>query len=201
VRSEARHGRFTLRVLENPDAVVPLYRFVDHVNPSDLTVALVHDGALTPCPYTERARVTAGGLHGQVAFPRARFACGGLESSFVGLTVIDDQEYRPRQCIWAQAPPGGALRLTFAQVPLGARLRGFAGLSYFLYRDSDAPPVTLRASSGSTSLGSYAHQDASGWHPFQLSTAALVGQSASVELEIAAGGLAHDFCFALDAVP
>jgi len=201
VVSEARQGRFSLRVLENPRPVLAAYRFIEHVNPEDLAVVVVRGEEATPCAFTDHARPSAGGLHGEVAFPSNRFACRGLESSFVGITVIDDQDYRPRRCIWAQPPPGGALRLTFSRVPLGGELRGFAGLSYFLFRDSAAPPVRLRLSSQGNPLGSYVHEDRSGWHAFRFSTPALAGRTASVELELRAGDAAQrDFCFVLEAV-
>src|SRR5262249_42296721 len=160
VVSETGHGRFVLRELENPHPAVVSYRFIDHVNPRDLTVAVVRGDQSSPCVFTDHARVTAGGLHGQVAFPRERFACGGLESTFVAIPVIADQAYEPRRCIWAQPPPGGSLRLTFADVPLAAELSGHAGLSYFLFRDSVAPPVTLSFSAGGALVGRYEHQDA-----------------------------------------
>ena len=201
VVSEAEHGRFHLRVLENPRPVLAAYRFIEHVNPRDLAVAVVQGDQVSPCAFTDHAHATAGGLHGEVAFPPERFACHGLESTFVGITVIDDQQYRPRRCIWAQPPPGAALRLTFAGVPLTRQMRGFAGLSFFLFRDSVAPPVKLGLSSEGTSLGSYLHEDAWGWHAFGVSTPAVAGRTSSVEVEISAGdGSQRDFCFVLEAV-
>lgn len=202
VVSEEQHGRLTLRRLQNPAPVRARFRCVDHVNPSELVVTLVRGGTETPCPFTEHARPTAGGLHGPVAAPAARFACPGPEPTFVAVTVIDDQSYAPRRCIWAAPPPGGVLRLAFGAVPFGSALRGFGGLSYFLFRDSDAPPVTLAAASRGTSLGSYTHHDASGWNGFTLPTPSLAGQSASLELSVSAPDDASDrhFCFALEAV-
>jgi hypothetical protein len=201
VVSESVAGRFTLRVLENPAPVHVGYRFSEHVNPRELSVALVAGAEVTPCEYSDHAPVLAGGLHGEVAFPRERFVCRGGASAFVGVTIIDDQDYRPRQCIWAAAPRGTKLRLTFAAVPLGSALRGFGGLSYFLFRDSDASPVTLDLASGGARLGSYVHQDAWGWHAFGFRTDALGGQSANVELSLHSGPASdRDFCFTLEVV-
>jgi hypothetical protein len=202
VVSEEHHGRFTLRRLQNPAPVRARFRFLEHVKPSDLTVTLARDGAEVPCPFTENARASAGGLHGAVAAPSERFACPGPDPAFVAVTVIDDQSYAPRRCIWAAPPPGGILRLSFAAVPFGSALRGFGGLSYFLFRDSDAPPVTLEAASAGVRLGSYTHEDAWGWHGFTLPTPALAGRTANLELSVSAPGGASDrhFCFALEAV-
>ena len=201
VASESVTGRFTLRVLENPAPVHVGYRFGEHVNPRELAVALVVGDQVTPCEYSDHAPVWAGGLHGEVAFPRRRFMCRGGPASFVGLTIIDDQNYRPRQCIWAAPPPGATLRLTFAGVPLGSALRGFGGLSYFLFRDSDAPPVTLELASDGTRLGSYVQEDAWGWHAFGFRTDSLGGRSSNVELSLHAGRASdRDFCFTLEVV-
>ena len=200
VVSEAEHGRFTLRVLENPAPLRVRYRFIEHVNPRELTVALVAGTQVVPCEYSEQAPVAAGGLHGEVAFPRERFVCGA-GPAFVGVTVIDDQRYEPRRCIWAAPPPGFTLRLVFSGVPLGSALRGFGGLSYFLFRDSDAPPVTLDIASEGVRLGSYVHQDAGGFHPFRLATSASAGRTANVELALHAGQAPQrDFCFTLEAL-
>jgi hypothetical protein len=202
VVSEERHGSFTLRRLQNPAPSRVSFRFVDHVNPNELAVTLVRGGAEVACPFTEQARAMAGGLHGPVAAPSERFACPGPEPTFVAVTVIDDQSYAPRRCIWAAPPPGGVLRLSFDAVPLGSALRGFGGLSYFLFRDSDAPPVTLAVESLGVHVGSYTHQDAWGWHGFTLPTPSLAGRSARVELSVSAPDDASDrhFCFALEAV-
>jgi hypothetical protein len=199
VVSETAQGAFTLRVLENPQPLRTRYRVLEHVNPNDLGVTAVRGESSVPCVYSDHARVFAGGLHGEVAFPRERFVCPGPASAFVGITVIDDQDYRPRRCLWAQPPPGGALKLAFSGVPFGSALRGFGGLSYFLFRDSEAPPVELSLASGGTKLGRYEHRDAWGWHPFRVATAALAGQSAPLELEVrSAGHEGRDFCLALE---
>ena len=200
VVSETQHGRFTLRVLENPAPLRVRYRFGEHVNPRDLSVELVAGTQALPCEYSDHAPVAAGGLHGEVAFPKERFSCGS-GASFVGVTIIDDQNYEPRRCIWAAPPPGWTLRLVFSGVPLGSALRGFGGLSYFLFRDSDARPVTLDVASNGVRLGGYAHEDAWGWHPFRIETRSNAGRTGSVELAVHAGDAPQrDFCFTLEAV-
>jgi len=157
VASERQSGTFTLRTLENPSPRRSLYRLLDHVTPKDLRVAVVSDGVERPCEYSESARVVTGGLHGEVTFPRARFRCGPRESSFVGITIIDDQRYRPRRCLWAQPPEQGSLRLTLSDVPLGRSLRGFAGLTWSRTRLpwlSFLPPWTTAYSAGSRRMRS-----------------------------------------------
>lgn len=201
VASDETQGAFTLRVLRNPHYQPARYRFVEHVKPGDLAVAVVADGVERPCEFTDHARVTAGGLHGQVAFPSERFQCGGGDPMSVGITLIDDQEYAPRRCIWAHPPARGALRLRFSAVPLGTSLHGFAGLSYFIYRDGVGTPVRLTAASGGHELGAVTHRDETGWSGFEFSTAALAGQTADVEFSVSsADATRRDFCFSVEAV-
>jgi hypothetical protein len=196
VASEERSGRFTLRLLENPAPVVPKYRFVEHVKPESLDVAVVLGENEVPCSFTERAPVSAGGLHGHVTFPRERFRCPGGEASFVGVTVIDDEKYLPRRCIWAHPPNEGELRLRFRGVPLGARLRGWAGLSYFLFRDGVGEPVTIAFRSQGRSLGEHQHRDEWGFRAFTLETAGVAGTTADVEVFVRAENAANrHFCF------
>lgn len=198
--SEEQSGRFTLRILENPAPRRAKYRFVEHVVPDHLAVSVVVNGEATLCPFTDQARVTSGGLHGQVTFPRSRFRCPGGEAFFVGVTLIDDQDYRPRRCIWARPPASGVLRLRFRNVPLGRSLRGFAGLSYFLFRDGLGQPITLRAETGGEPAGEYVHRDEWGFRGFELAPAR-IDVTSDVEFEIAAeGGEARDFCFVAESV-
>jgi hypothetical protein len=196
IASEEKAGRFTLRVLENPAPVVPKYRFIEHVKPETLEVSVVSGELETPCPHSDRAQVTAGGLHGHVTFPRERFRCPGGEASFVGITVIDDQSYLPRRCIWARPPEHGELRLRFRGVALGARMRAWAGLSYFLFRDGVGKPVTIAFSAAGRALGEHQHRDEWGFHSFSFATAAVAGQTSDVDVVVRAENAANrDFCF------
>jgi hypothetical protein len=196
VASEEKRGRFTLRVLENPVPVSPKYRFIDHVGPSELTVTVVADDREIPCPFSDRAPVTAGGLHGHVTFPRERFRCPGGESSFVGVTVIDDQRHLPRRCIWAHPPVQGALRLRFASVPLGTSLRAWAGLSYFLFRDGLGEPVSIAFYGAGRALGEHRHRDEWGFSPFSFATRDVAGRTGDVDVVVRAESAQNrDFCF------
>ena len=198
VVEEKTSGPFVVRVLENPAPVRARYRFLDHAVPAELEVSLVDGDQSVPCPYDEHARPFAGGLHGEVAFPRARFVCPGDLAAFVGITVIDDQEYRPRRCLWARPPQDGFLRLRFSGVTLERRLRGFAGLSYFLFRDGYGPPISLRARVNGELAGSYRHEDAWGWHGFSLPTAPGADRVVDFEIESEHAD-ARDFCFYAEA--
>jgi hypothetical protein len=198
VSSEQRAGRFRIRVRDNPAPEKILFSFLDHVRPPFLDVA--DRGRLTErgCPFTAHAAVSAGGLHGHLAFPHERFNCGA-EEQFVGVTILDDQEYRPRRCVWAHPHGTNTLRLTFSDVPIGRKIHGYAGLSYFLFRDGNHGPITLSAHVNGEAVGQYLHRDEWGWHGFDFDTSRFAGQTASVELDVHSDDPSErQFCFYAD---
>jgi hypothetical protein len=193
--SEARHGRFTLRTLENPAPARVVFDFVDAVGPEKLAV---FEGA-APCRWNPAAPVSNGALGGNPTFPAQRFMCPGGDWFFAGVTVIDDdREYRPRRCIWAHPAPGGPLRLVFSGVPLGAKIRGFGGMPWLIFRDGQGAPIELEVKVDGRSLGVHVHRDAQGWAPFSFETGR-AGQTASVELEVRSADIKdRHFCLQAD---
>lgn len=193
VASEVESGRFTLRVLENPSLEPPSYRFLDHVTPESLSVSVAEDGVDTPCSFEPRARVHTGGLHGNLAFPSQRFRCGARQHEFVGITIADDQDYRPRRCIWAHAPAGGVLRLEFRDVPLARRVRGYLGSSFFLTRDG-GPGVELSVHVAGERIGGQRHHDERGFSPYSFDTGKFAGTTRTLRFEVRAEA-SREFCF------
>jgi len=197
--SEVRaSGRFRIRIRTNPAPANITYSFLEHATPEFLSAATLNGSNRQACTYTDHAQVTAGGLHGHLAFPRERFACRGGEEYFVGVTILDDQEYRPRRCLWAHPPSSGVLSLHFSNVPIARKIYGYAGLSYFLFRDGGRPPVTLSAKVGGVEVGRYEHHDETGWHGFEFDTSSAAGQTADVDFEIQAAPGDRQFCFYAD---
>jgi hypothetical protein len=198
VREMHDFGRFRIRVRENPAPARILFSFLDHARPPFLETSDVASSAERACQFTAHAPVSAGGLHGHLAFPRERYNCGG-EEFFVGVTILDDQEYRPRRCLWAHPRGTGSLRLDFKNVPIGRKIHGFAGLSYFLFRDGNHGPVTLSARVAGQEVGSYTHHDEWGWRGFEFDTARFAGQSADVEFDVHSDDPSdRQFCFYAD---
>lgn len=191
-------GPFRLRRLENTRYVPVLYRFDDHVTPDALAVSVLDpSGSVEACAFTDRALATAGGLGGHPAYPRARFRCPGGEWSFVGVTVIDDERYRPRRCIFAHpAPHGGVLRLDFDAVPSGRVLRGYAGLPYLVFRDGIGTPVTLRAFVDDEAVGQSVHDDRDGFTRFEFRVPPRTAPEMRVRFEVTSpDASARHFCF------
>lgn len=190
-----RVGKFRLSVRQNPKPEPASFDFVTAVERGDVEVFTDRDGERRACPLTSRAHAQTGGLHGHVAYPRQRYDCGA--GRLVGVTLIEDARYRPHRCVMTQLPEDGRIVLRFSSVPATRHLRGFAGFSYFLERDSEAETVELGVSEAGRALGRYRAAGARGWARFELSRGSEVG---NVEVEVR--GLARstgDFCFALEA--
>lgn len=195
---ERTAGKLRLRVLENPAPARVTFDFVDAV--AAATVADVRrDGAEAPCPYTTTARRSAGGLHGDPAFPAARHVCGGSEAHFVGVTVVEDDQWRGRRCIWAEPVDGAELAIRFHGVPLGNVLRGYATLPWWIERELRGTPVEMRILVDGEQLGTYEHRDGDGWRLFELPLEKHAGTKAEVEFRVSSRR-SHDrqFCFEVD---
>jgi hypothetical protein len=192
-------GRFQLRVRENPNPAHILFSFLDHAEPTFLAVTAGDSGeSERPCVYTQHAQSSTGGLHGHLAFPRERYSCGG-EEFFVGVTILDDQEYRPRRCLWAEPRGGESVRLSFTNVPMGRKIYGYAGLSYFLFRDGQHEATLISVHVAGQQVGSYEHHDERGWHHFEFDTSRFTGQVANVEFDVSsADPRDRQLCFYAD---
>ena len=198
VVDERRHGPFELRVRENPKPARVVYDFTDSLHPAKAQAIEQVAGRKKPCGWNAAARVTAGGLGGHPTFPAQRFACGGSEFFFAGVTVIDDHRYRARRCIWAHPPTGGTLTVRFRDVELGAVIRGYGALPWIIERDEPGTPIELDVRVGGSSIGKFVHADGEGWKKFEFATNA-AGQKRDVEFEVSSRVQTHrHFCFHAD---
>lgn len=195
LEGEEREGPFLLRRWTNPHVQPVLYDFLEHLEPPSADVRILRGSGSEPCPYGT-GKVTNGDLGGHPTFPRRRFNCPGAEWSMVGLTVIEDQGYRPRRCIWAHPSNRGTLELHFEAVPLGRVIRGHGGLPYLFEREWRGTPIELEVLVGGESIGTYRHEDGEGWKPFELSTASFTGQTRPVDFRVRSKQLRdRQFCF------
>jgi hypothetical protein len=190
-----RIGQFSVSLRQNPKPEAVLFDFVTAVDLGEVEVFTELDGQRRPCPFSTRARVATGGLHGHVAYPRQRHECQG--GRFVGVTLIDDRAYRPRRCVMAQLPADGSVVLRFSSVPASRRLLGFGGFSYFLERDDEGEQVELSVNASQRVLGRARAAGARGWSRFELGSS---DDSGVIEVDLRRLAPAHgDFCFALEA--
>jgi hypothetical protein len=194
---ERRAGKLRLRVLENPAPAHPRFDFLDAV--PNAAVADVRRDGESPCSFTTTARRSAGGLHGDPAFPSARHMCGGGEAHFVGVTVVEDSEWRGRRCIWAEPTNGAELAIRYHDVPLGSVVRGYATLPWWVERELRGTPVEMRILVNGEEAGAYVHRDGDGWKRFEVPLGVHAGTRADVEFRISSRR-SHDrqFCFQAD---
>lgn len=167
-------GPFSLRVLENPSPHPVLFDFVEHLEPR--WAAAYGTAPESRCAWSDHAETGSGGLGGVPGFPVRRFECAEGFYLNVSATVIADQDFLPRRCIYAHPPPTGARVVRFVDVPLGERIEGHLGLYWMIERARRGAPITLSVRVGQEELGSVTHADGEGWKPFSFATGAHAGE-------------------------
>jgi hypothetical protein len=199
-REESRRvqGKFLLRRLENPSPAHVVYDFVDHAQPPSADVRGTDPP--TVCPWNAHAQIVAGGLGGHPTFPSERFECGGGPYFNVGVTVIADEEFRPRRCLWSHPLARGEIVTRFHHVPLGQVIRGHGGLYWIIERKKEGAPITLTVRVDGDTIGTAVHRDGDGWAPFQFDLGAHAGAAAAeVEFAVSSPRYAErHFCFEAD---
>lgn len=191
-------GPFVLRRLENPAHKPLVYDFVDHLQPEHVEVHFTQPQAT--CVYTKNARPEAGGLGGHPTFPSARFECPGGSFFNVSQTVIADQNFLPRRCMWAHPPAKGEIAIRFSNVSLGSVIRGHGGMYWMTERDGSGAPVDLIVRVDGAEIGRYQHKDGDGWSSFEMPLGDHAGKkNAGVEFGVTTSNNMHrHFCFEAD---
>lgn len=191
-------GRFHLRRVENPAPARVAYDFTDHLDPANADVR----GTDPPstCTWNPRANVVAGGLGGHPTFPPQRFECPAGVYFNVGVTVIADEEFRPRRCLWSHPFARGEIVTRFRDVPLGNVIRGHGGLYWIIEREKRGAPITLTVRVNGDTIGSFVHRDGDGWAPFEMALGKHAGaRGATVEFAVASPNYRErHFCFEAD---
>lgn len=195
VQQTQRIGKFQVSLRQNPRPEPVLFDFVAAVDLGEVEIFTEFEGQRRPCLPRQRPRAATGGLHGHVVYPRQRHECQG--GRIVAVSLIEDQNYRPRRCVLTQLPASGSVVLRFSSVPASARLVGFVGFSYFLERDNEGEQVALGLTDAGQALGEHRASGARGWSRFEVERGGAPGI-----VEVAVRRLASasaDFCFALEA--
>ncbi len=195
-RTEA--GKFLLRRLANPAPAHVVYDFVDHARPPFADVRGTQPAV--SCTWNPHAPLYQSGPFGHPVFPSERFECPGGPFFNVGVTVIGDEEFRPRRCLWSHPFARGEIVTRFHQVPLGRVLHGHGGLYWHVERDKHGAPITLTVRVDGDTVGSFVHKDGDGWASFEMDLGAHAG-AASAEVELAVTSTSNrdrHFCWEAD---
>jgi hypothetical protein len=199
-QEEARReqGKFRIRRLVNPTTVNVVYDFVDHARP-DVVDVRGTDPPIT-CPWNPRAQIVAGGLGGHPTFPAERFECPGGVYFNVSATVIADEEFRPRRCLWSHPFARGEIVTRFRDVPLGQVIRGHSGMYWIIEREHRGTPITLTVRVNGEPVGQAVHKDGDGWAAFEFPLGAHAGAPrAEVEFAVSSPNYRdRHFCFEAD---
>jgi len=191
VERQLSQGPFHFTSRKNPHYEPALFSLVDAIMRAEPTVFRRINATRYPCTWRQNLPPSTGGLHGHVAFPRERYLCGRSQDEFVGITLIDDERFEPRQCVWVQAPREGEQWLSIDNVPLGRKLDLHAGSSYFVTRDGTSAPITIEVLVDGSPTGKAHYRDPQGWVHFAFDTPKSAGQPGRLELKISseqAGG-------------
>jgi hypothetical protein len=190
---ETRAG-FVIRKLENPAPQPAGIDFVEALSPDRAEVWMPGPRR---CQWRPNAPVVAGGLGGHPTFPRQRFQCRGGSFFNVGVTVIADQDFRPRRCLWAHPPRQGELVIRYRDVALGDVIVGHGGLYWVVERERRGAPIELAVRVNGDELGRTTHVDGEGWSAFEFQLGDHAGATgAKVDFAISASDHRHrHFCF------
>lgn len=187
-------GSFLLRRLDNPAHQPVKLDFVDALSPDRVEVWM---GGSTRCHWQPKARALSGGLGGHPTFPKERFQCPGGGFFNVGVTVIADEDFRPRRCLWAHPPRRGELVIRFKDVTLGETIFGHGGLYWIVERERRGAPIELRLRVDGDEVGQATHVDGDGWAAFEMALGEHAGKTgATVEFAVRSKNHQHrHFCF------
>jgi len=141
-----------------------LYDFTDHV-------ATAHafrrngEGGETDCRMIESRGPAPGGLPAGPQTTPHHFECGsyGEPWLWVGATVNEDLELRPRRSIYQHPVEGGVIALAFDDVPLGDSIVLYSGVWWEFERTRDGAPITMVIRLDGEEIGRGVHHDGDGW--------------------------------------
>jgi hypothetical protein len=141
--------------------------------------------------------VAAGGLGGHPTFPPQRFQCPTGSAFNASVTIIADQDFLPRRCIWAHPPARGELAIRYHHVDLGEVIAGHSGMYWIIERELAGAPVHLAVRVDGEQVGEVVHVDGQGWAGFELGLGSHArARDAEVEFAVSSPNFRHrHFCF------
>jgi len=155
-------------------------------NAGGARVSVKDNGASRPCQRQPAGMARGGGLGAGAMTPGDRFVCPGPPWLWMGPTVTEDLDLRPRRCLW-QHPPGiEPMVATFRDVPLGERLVLYGGLYYEHERKLEGGPIDVAIHIDGEAVGQMQHRDGDGWKRMEVSTPGEPGATGTVSIAVSA---------------
>jgi len=197
---ERQVGGVTITVFTNPAPVVIKDDLVRHLSPDQSTTAYRVDlgsGVEMPCAYNV-GPTQSGGTYYPFGppTPGARWNCQG---TFAGVSIIQDMDHDPRQCILTPTMgPGSAMRIKFANVTFGNVIHGHHSLHYDTERHATGEIVSLVFKSGDKNIGRAEHRVGTGWSGFEMPTSELAGQRGELTVDVMSRSQLRQYCFEAD---
>lgn len=165
---ERDFGRVSVRRWQLPPATV-LYDLVEHVDEG--RAALVEQGQEQSCPLRTQGVLGGVGLDRGPIRPRSFFACDPRRDwLWIGATVFEDSEHRPRRCVWQHPAGHEPMRVTLADVPLGDRMVLYGGLHRDQAFDDHRGTVRVSVSVDGEPVGELNHPAGPGWSRMEART-------------------------------
>ena len=154
-----------------------------------LVPAFAQDGGEVAVRRYDRAPVQV------VADVRDRIASAKIEGGRATLELAE-VGFAPHRCIEATPPPGGQVKITFAQLPLGTALVGYVGLADVFTRRDVRAPGQLDVQIGGKTVATVAPGVDDGWVRFEAPT---TPGAADVTFVASAAAPQRLICFAAEA--
>jgi uncharacterized protein YndB with AHSA1/START domain len=161
-----------------------LFDLVENVRRAE--VVRVEGGRERPCTWRRR-EVHGGGLGYGTLEPAESAACDPRRPwLWVGATMAEDLDLRPRYCVWQHPQGPEPIRVTYRDVPLGTRLVLHGGMYSEHERMGEHGPVTVVVKVDGSEVGRMVHRDLEGWKRMEARTAEREGQRGDVSVEVMA---------------
>jgi hypothetical protein len=174
-----------------------LYDFVEHV--PEARVSMMSGGRPRNCRW-QHSRAMGGGLGWGAIVPEYRHSCDSGRTAWVGATVQDTLDLRPRYCVWQHPAGAEPVRATFPSVPLGDRIVFYGDLYYEDERHLDHGPIDVVIRIEDEEIGRMTHRDGDGWKRIEASTEWPMRRGrdrADVTIEVSASAAEkRSFCWA-----
>lgn len=163
-----------------------LYDLVEHVGEAE--VALLEGGEERACRVVRSARPTGGGLGQGPITPAERHVCDPARPwLWVGATVEEDLDMRPRRCVWQHPPGAEPVRARFRDVPLGDAIVLHAGLWWEHERTMEGGPVDVVVRVDGREVGRLVHRDGDGWKGAEIAVPQVLrGGQGTIDVEVSA---------------